>query len=118
MRSRMLQHGAHCPEVQLVESLRCCCDQIEEHGTVVAKRLGEAPITCNVDDFVFLPRGGLRKRINRILSCVKSLVVASSRAAAASKKLSAAHIPRNSSKSTEKPPRTTPLAKLFLGAVA
>lgn len=43
------------------------CDQMEEHRTVEAKRLGEALVALDEDELVRLPRAELRKRITRIL---------------------------------------------------
>ncbi len=43
------------------------CDQMEEHQTVEAKRLGEALVALDEDELVRLPRAELRKRIIRIL---------------------------------------------------
>ena len=41
--------------------------EMEEHRTVEAKRLGEALVALDEDEFVRLPRAELRKRIARIL---------------------------------------------------
>jgi predicted nucleic acid-binding protein len=43
------------------------CDQMEEHQTVEAKRLGEALVALDEDELVCLPRAQLRKRIVRTL---------------------------------------------------
>ena len=43
------------------------CDEMEEHRTVEAKRLGEALVALDEDELVRLPRAELRKRISRIL---------------------------------------------------
>jgi predicted nucleic acid-binding protein len=43
------------------------CDQMEEHQTVEAKRLGEALVALDEDELVRLPRAELRKRVVRIL---------------------------------------------------
>jgi predicted nucleic acid-binding protein len=43
------------------------CDEMEDHQTVEAKRLGEALVAWDEDELVRLPRAELRKRINRIL---------------------------------------------------
>ena len=63
---KALRNAAKSQAVE-VKGLLWLCDQMEEHGTVAARRLGEALVALDEDEFVRLPGVELRKRIARIL---------------------------------------------------
>lgn len=63
---KALRNAAKSQAVE-AKGLLWLCDQMEEHGTVVARRLREALVALDEDELVRLPRGELRKRIARIL---------------------------------------------------